>query len=57
VDTSSDEARMKPATILIVDDDERLRETLGILVRHLGHEAAFAASVAGAARLLTERDS
>ena len=48
---------MKPATILIVDDDERLRETLGILVRHLGHEAAFAASVAGAARLLTERDS
>ena len=46
---------MRPATILVVDDDERLRDTLGILVRNLGHEATTAADIAGAERILRER--
>jgi two-component system response regulator AtoC len=44
------------AAILVVDDDERLRDTLGILVRNLGHEAIAAADVPAAERLLAERD-
>jgi two-component system, NtrC family, response regulator AtoC len=47
---------MRRATILVVaDDDERLRDTLGILVRSLGHEAAAAGDIAGAERVLAER--
>ncbi len=46
---------MRRATILVVDDDERLRDTLGILARNLGHEAVAAADVAGAQRVLVER--
>ena len=46
---------MRRATILVVDDDERLRDTLGILARNLGHEALAAADVAGAERVLAER--
>ena len=44
------------ATILVVDDDERLRETLGVLVRSLGHQAIMAADVPSAERVLTERE-
>ncbi|MFN8544413.1 MAG: sigma-54 dependent transcriptional regulator [Candidatus Binatia bacterium] len=47
---------MTRAAILVVDDDERLRDTLAILVRHLGHEPVAAADVAGAELLLSERD-
>ena len=46
---------MKRATILVVDDDERLRDTLGILVRSLGHDAVPAADVPGAERVLGDR--
>jgi two-component system response regulator AtoC len=46
---------MTGATILVVDDDERLRETLGILVRNMGHEALAAADLASAQRTLGER--
>jgi two-component system response regulator AtoC len=45
---------MSRAVILIVDDDERLRDTLGILVRSLGHDPRVAADVAGAERVLAE---
>jgi two-component system, NtrC family, response regulator AtoC len=44
------------ATILIVDDDERLREALAILVRNLGHEALQAGDVAEAERVLDARE-
>jgi two-component system response regulator AtoC len=47
---------VRRATILVVDDDERLRDTLGILVRNLGHDALPAADVPGAERVLAERD-
>ena len=47
---------MTGATILIVDDDERLRDTVGVLVRNLGHDAVMAADVAAAERVLGERD-
>src|SRR5262249_38273649 len=43
-------------TILVVDDDERLLETLAILVRQLGHEALTALDVATAERLLTTHE-
>ncbi len=46
---------MRHATILVVDDDERLRDTLAILVRSLGHEALVAGDIGGAERLLAER--
>src|SRR6185295_9193231 len=39
---------MTRATILVVDDDERMRNTLGVLLRNLGHEPLTAADVAGA---------
>ena len=45
---------MRRAAILIVDDDERLRDTLGILVRNLGHEPMVAAGGAAAELLLAE---
>jgi len=47
---------MTRAAILIVDDDERLRDTLAILVRNLGHEATAVADVAAAQRVLAERE-
>jgi two-component system response regulator AtoC len=46
---------MRRATILIVDDDERLRDTLGILVRSLGHEALAAPDGSAAERLLSQQ--
>ena len=46
---------MNRATILVVDDDERLRQTLGALLRNLGHEALMAPDVAGAEAVLRER--
>jgi DNA-binding NtrC family response regulator len=44
------------ATILIVDDDERLRHTLAVLLRTLGHEVVGASDVAGAESVLHERE-
>src|SRR5262245_61222095 len=44
------------ATILIVDDDERLRTTLALLLRTLGHEIIEAPDVAAAESLLRERE-
>jgi two-component system response regulator AtoC len=46
---------MRRATILVVDDDERLRDTLTILVRNLGHEGLPAPDVTAARRILEER--
>ncbi len=43
---------MSRQTILVVDDDERLLETLAILVRQLGHEALTAPDVATAQQCL-----
>jgi len=36
------------AIILVVDDDERLRHTLGLLLRNLGYEALTAADLGAA---------
>lgn len=47
---------MRHATILIVDDDDRLRHTLGIAVRRLGHETIAAADVEAAVSSLKERE-
>ena len=47
---------MTRATILVVDDDEGSRTTLGVLVRNLGHEAAMAADVAAAEAVLRSRE-
>jgi len=44
------------ATILIVDDDERLRLTLSLLLRTLGHEVVGAPDVATAETVLGERE-
>jgi two-component system, NtrC family, response regulator AtoC len=44
------------ATILLVDDDERLRLTLALLLQTLGHEVVGAPDVATAERLLRERE-
>jgi two-component system response regulator AtoC len=44
------------ATILVVDDDERLRQTLSLLLRTAGHDVLTAADVQGAERVLGERD-
>ena len=44
------------ATVLVVDDDERLRETLAILVRSLGHEAVRPRTSPAATTILGERD-
>jgi two-component system response regulator AtoC len=47
---------MTHATILVVDDDERLRHTLSLLLRTAGHEVVSAADVPGAEEVLRERD-
>jgi two-component system response regulator AtoC len=44
------------AIILVVDDDERLRHTLGLLLRNLGHEALTAADLGAAEVVLRERE-
>src|SRR5262249_52829816 len=44
------------ATILIVDDDERLRTTVALLLRTLGHEIVEAPDVTAAESLLRERE-
>jgi two-component system, NtrC family, response regulator AtoC len=44
------------ATILVVDDDERLRQTLSLLLRTAGHEVVAAADVAGAEEVLRGRE-
>ena len=46
---------MRQATILVVDDDEGLRETLGVVVRRLGHHDIPAGDVTAAEGVLTER--
>jgi DNA-binding NtrC family response regulator len=47
---------MSAHTILVVDDDERLLETLAILVRQLGHTALTAPDVATAEQLLAAHE-
>ena len=47
---------MKRATILVVDDDERLRQTLSILIRNLGHEAVAVEDVGAAETALAARE-
>jgi two-component system, NtrC family, response regulator AtoC len=47
---------VRRATILVVDDDDRLRETLGILVRNLGHEALTADDIGSAQALVAGRE-
>jgi two-component system response regulator AtoC len=44
------------ATILVVDDDERLRHTLSLLLRTAGHDVVAAADVPGAEDILRERE-
>jgi two-component system, NtrC family, response regulator AtoC len=43
-------------TVLVVDDDERLRQTLSLLLRTAGHEVVTAADVASATSVLEQRD-
>ncbi len=47
---------MRQATRLLVDDYDRLRHTLGIAVRRLGHETIAAPDVAQAAAILKDRE-
>ena len=47
---------MMRAAVLVVDDDERLLQTLGILIRKLGHEAIPAGDVAQARGVLAARE-
>ena len=47
---------MKPGTILVVDDDARLLETLSILVRSLGHDCLTAPDAPTAMQLLGDRE-
>jgi two-component system response regulator AtoC len=47
---------MTRTTILVVDDDERLRNTLGALLRNLGHETLMAADLSAAEAVLRERE-
>ena len=46
---------MASATILLVDDDEVLRSTLAVILRHHGYEVTSAASVPEALKLITAR--
>jgi len=47
---------VKPGTILVVDDDARLLETLAILVRSIGHDCLTAGDVPTASKILAERE-
>ena len=47
---------MKPGTVLVVDDDARLLETLAILVRSIGHDCLTAGDVPTASKILAERE-
>jgi DNA-binding NtrC family response regulator len=47
---------LSSARILVVDDDQHLRETLSMLVRRLGHDITSAASVTEARALLDSSD-
>ena len=47
---------MKPGTVLVVDDDARLLETLAILVRSIGHDCLTAGDVPTASKILPERE-
>ena len=47
---------MTHATILVVDDDERLRHTLSLLLRTAGYEVVAASDVAGAEDVLRGRE-
>jgi len=47
---------MRGAVVLVVDDDDRLRDTLGILLTSGGHEPVLVPDVAAARRVLEERD-
>ena len=44
------------AAVLVVDDDERLLQTLGILIRNLGHDPLPAADVTQARAILAGRE-
>ena len=44
------------STVLVVDDDERMRKTLEVLVQGLGHEAMAAPDVTAARTILDKRD-
>ena len=47
---------MSPATVLVVDDDERLRTAMDVLVRNMGHRALLAADVSAAREILSEHE-
>jgi two-component system, NtrC family, response regulator AtoC len=47
---------VKPGTVLVVDDDARLLETLAILVRSIGHDCLTAGDVPAASKILAERE-
>jgi two-component system, NtrC family, response regulator AtoC len=47
---------VKPGTVLVVDDDARLLETLAILVRSIGHDCLTAGDVPTASTILAERE-
>ena len=47
---------MTHTTFLVVDDDDRLRHTLSLLLRTAGTEVVAAADVPGAAEVLRARD-
>ena len=49
-------SRHEERTVLVVDDDDRMRETLGILLTSLGHDAVLGRDVADACRAIAERD-
>ena len=47
---------MRGGAVLVVDDDDRLRETLGILLTSLGHEAVLVGDLSAACHALERRD-
>jgi two-component system response regulator AtoC len=48
---------MTRSTILVVDDDDRLRATLEMLIGNLGHEVLMASDVGSAELVLAKRDA
>jgi len=48
---------MRRATVMVVDDDERLRTAMEVLIRNMGHEVLLAADVSSAQALLAERQA